>query len=139
MPGDSINFTFERIVIVDDTAITRFLTRAVLELHNLAKSLIEFDSAVSALHYLENTESSTAMPELILLDINMPIMSGLEFLEQFSFLSEERKLNTMIVVLSSSLDQNECATAISHPHVRLFIRKPLTSDTMNLLAALKYV
>jgi CheY-like chemotaxis protein len=70
---DSNNFNFEKVMVVDDAEIDRFLAKKVLTKHAFAREVLPLESAMNALDYLsENQENRDALPDLIFLDINMP-------------------------------------------------------------------
>ena len=86
---------------------------------NKNKRVIQFDSPVKALEYLKGN-----VPDLILLDLNMPEMDGWVFLS----LLEERKIDVDVVIISSTIDPSERARAHDFKSVKDFLTKPLTYD-----------
>ena len=72
---------------------------------------------------------SDTLPDLILLDINMPVMNGWEFLE----ISNKHEISIDIHMLSSSQDPSEEEMSLVYPQVKSFVRKPLDSDKFNLI------
>jgi response regulator RpfG family c-di-GMP phosphodiesterase len=69
-------------------------------------------------------------PTVLFLDINMPKLTGWEFLEKYEALSDEVKTNTNIYMLSSSLDRRDKARATTNKYVQGFIAKPLDFETI---------
>lgn len=128
---DSNNFNFEKVMVVDDAEIDRFLAKKVLTKHAFAKEVLPLDSATNALNYLsENQENREALPDLIFLDINMPKMNGFDFLEEYKKLPEAVKKKCIIVMLSSSLLPEDRELAMNNPYVCQFLNKPLTGDKL---------
>ncbi|MCF6405040.1 response regulator [Chitinophaga filiformis] len=128
---DSNNFNFEKVMVVDDAEIDRFLAKKVLTKHAFAREVLPLDSATDALSYLEeNQENKDALPDLIFLDINMPKMNGFDFLEEYKKLPEAVKKKCIIVMLSSSLLPEDRELAMNNPYVCQFLNKPLTGDKL---------
>jgi CheY-like chemotaxis protein len=84
------------VLIIDDDEISNFVTRKTLECYELVNKTTEFDNPIEALNFLKTTKNQ---PDIILLDIKMPVMSGFQFIEEFNKLNS----NSKIIILSSSV------------------------------------
>jgi CheY-like chemotaxis protein len=128
---------FRKVLLVDDDPTTNFLNRLVLEELRVAEQVVEKDNGLTALEYVKSNcindnASRAGCPDLILLDINMPVMSGPEFLAELSKIEQADKIVTKVVVLSSSSllkDQN----LIGNFQVVDFIQKPLTEEKVDFI------
>jgi len=110
------------VMLVDDDRITNFISKRIVEDVMPEAILHVFLSPVEALQFI--TDDPQHRPELILLDINMPEMSGFEFIRAFQALNFSAK----IFVLSSSVESEEINEILAFPEVYGYICKPLTRD-----------
>src|SRR5690348_6219281 len=102
MMADKINY--KKVMVVDDELADRIMARKVMTRYAFAEEVIVLESAVDALEYLSDPATDPEqLPGLIFLDINMPEMTGFEFLDEYNKLPEPIKQRCIIVMLSSSL------------------------------------
>ena len=122
---------YKKVYIVDDDEISIFLTEAVLESDNFAAECEGFQDARHALHnLLENAGGRciSCLPEVVFLDLNMPFISGWDFLEALAPVEETIKEYCRIYILTSSVDEQERMRAASSNLVAGFLQKPLEDE-----------
>lgn len=129
---------FDQILCVDDDPVTLMLVKILISKALITKEIITARNGWEAIKYFQkiiaNPETITTYPKLILLDINMPIMDGWEFLD--SFIKTDLYSifnNTKIVVVSSSIDPLDIEKSKSYPIVIDFLTKPMTKEKINLI------
>ncbi len=115
---------FYAIILVDDDPINNLINKRLISKLNVAEQVEEFLEAEKALKRIEKLSSNEQT--LILLDINMPVMNGWDFLNEYLKVFEKRK--DKIIMLSSSIDFQDRQKAKQYNCVEGFIEKPLTPD-----------
>jgi len=97
------------VLLLDDNAATNFINRKFVRMAGCTEKIVDFQSGDTALEYLKMNKE--VLPDLIFLDINMPIMNAWEFLEEFQNLIEKKEERPAVVLLSTSLspiDRKSC-------------------------------
>lgn len=117
---------YSTCLVIDDNYIDNLVTRRLLEICNFAKSIILNESPTDAIESLRN---GTVVPDVIFLDIRMPIMDGFEFMQEFEKLDISKK-NIKIYLLSSSLDPADVQRSSDNGYITQLIHKPLTRQIL---------
>ncbi len=113
-----------KCLLIDDNPIDLMVNEKVLSTCFADLEITKVLSGGEALKYLGKAES---LPEIILLDINMPEMNGFEFLEEYKRLFKNNS-STKIYILSSSIDPTDINKANEEKEVKDFMRKPLNVE-----------
>ncbi len=124
------------VLLIDDNDTDNFISRRVIELTEFAERVIVKSSGQQALDYLqENAQSPSEIPDLIFLDINMPIMDGFMFLYEFETLPPKIQQKPKVIILSSSEDRRDVDKIITNKAVIKYITKPLTQDDLEAIGS----
>jgi CheY-like chemotaxis protein len=117
----------KNVMLVDDDDTYQFLCGKIISDSGITENVIPCMSGEDALSYLKQKKGP--VPELILLDINMPGMNGWDFLEEFKILPPELKTGLIIAMHSSSIFPEDKIKAGGYKEVADFIEKPLTTKS----------
>ena len=116
-------------MLIDDDPITSLLLERVNALAGFSDEVTTFYSAVDALDCLRQCDETSA-PEIIFLDICMPIVSGWQFLKKFKALENKHLANTSVYMLTTSSAQSDMNRAKKFDSVVDYVVKPLTVDRL---------
>lgn len=111
--------------IIDDDNIYVSLIKKIIKAKNLCSELLIFNNGQQSMTYFEENTDNNKIPEIIFLDLNMPVMDGWEFLEKFSEIKDELKKEIKLYVVSSSINPSDVNRAKSSPSVQDYLVKPV--------------
>lgn len=116
------------IMIIDDNEFDCYITSKLINSYDDTIDIMEFNSSVTALQYLQEFQNDTKkLPNLIFLDIYMPLMDGFEFIEHFNQFSKVLTDYTKICIVSSTIDDYYINKAKLDANV-LFTSKPISKE-----------
>lgn len=128
------------ILCVDDDPITLMLCKMVISKASFANEIITAQNGEEALNYFDDIKLNnlgneiSRYPQLIFLDLNMPVMGGWEFLDMFSKHDYPKLFkNCKVIVLSSTIDPADINKAKTYPMVYDFMSKPITKEMLESL------
>lgn len=121
----------DTLLLVDDDDTYQFIMERTLANLSFIRSLKIFSNGKEAIDFLEsNLEDMDKIPDVILLDLAMPIMDGWGFLENYLLLKPRIGKKIIIYVVTSSIDPMDLERARSISEVTDFVVKPLTKDKL---------
>lgn len=119
------------VAIIDDDEVYTFVTSKLIEMNNLADKVITFKDGEEGLEFLKNNKSiADDLPDFILVDINMPIMDGFQFIEAFAPLKDKLSKNITIYMVSSSVDERDIEKVKTLTQVSGYLIKPMDDKTL---------
>jgi CheY-like chemotaxis protein len=136
---DNAQKKYYAVMLVDDNEIDNLINQKMIEAANICEHIFIHSGAKSAIEFLKNIEKlargpvSMYLPEIIFLDIDMPLMDGFQFLDEFERLSDSIKAHCKVVMLTSSLNPQDMNKAKKNQYVLKYINKPLTQENLKKL------
>lgn len=119
--------------LIDDDELCNYLTANILQSNDFCHEVKSFTNAQEALAELEISVEKGAFPDLIFLDLNMPILDGWGFLKAYRNFPEGVKENCSLFILSSSVDEGDINKSKLYEDVRDFISKPLNKMSLEVI------
>jgi len=120
------------ILLIDDDAVTNYLNQILLEELQVAKEIAICTNGEKALKYLLTVCKSNQSPELILLDLNMPVLDGFGFLEKYKQAHLNEVCKSTIAVLSSSSNPRD-QEKVKQTGLAQYLIKPLSAEQLKAL------
>lgn len=122
-------------LLIEDDPTAVFLTKRLFHHEGMPGELTTFLSPVAGLNFIREQVAAGAPPEVILLDLNMPILSGWDVLAALEPLHEHLLGRCLVYILTSSLATSDMLRAEASPLVTGFIHKPLDRNELQAIRA----
>ena len=117
-----------KIMFVDDNEFDCYITSKIINNVDEKIDIMEFNSSLTAIQFLEEFQNSPdKLPDLIFLDIYMPLLDGFGFIDKFNLLSDVLKNHTKICILSTTVDDLYIHKAKLNSSI-LYSSKPITNE-----------
>lgn len=118
------------IAVVDDDAVYRRTVQRLLQSTELIENVLTFENGHFILDYLQNEENEQQLPDIILLDINMPQMNGWAFLDAYEKLKPKLSKSIRIYMVSSSSNKEDIDKTKTYTCVASYIFKPFSKKDL---------
>jgi CheY-like chemotaxis protein len=126
----------DSILFIDDDPITLMLCKMVIKKASFSNEIATSKNGEEALQYfntlkqIDSNGEFKKKPQLIFLDLNMPVMGGWEFLESFSTSDYADYNKTKVIILSSTIDPEDLEKSKKYPMVLDFLSKPISKEML---------
>jgi CheY-like chemotaxis protein len=111
--------------IVDDDDIFTYGFKKSAAIKNLFNKVLSFGDGREAIDYLKDPRNSNQLPDVLFVDINMPVMNGWEFIDAFAEIRSQLGKNITLYIISSSVDLDDIKRAKSNPVITDYLLKPI--------------
>lgn len=113
-------------LIIEDSEIDLFIIKDTLNDTDLFGDMVSFDTAEKAMEYLKQPENAGNLPDLLLLDLNLPYMNGFEFLDEMDYFFRDVETSSILIfMMTSSTEKRDYEKFEKYPTAREFIVKPV--------------
>jgi CheY-like chemotaxis protein len=116
-------------MLIDDDPVSNKIGQLFLRKHRWTAQVVAFEDGQQALQALR-TGGAPAMPDVILLDVGMPVYDGWDFLEEYEKLPREFTGRSLLYMLSSSINPPDIQKAAHYRTVKAYLTKPLTLEAL---------
>jgi CheY-like chemotaxis protein len=128
---------FEKVMIIDDNTTDLYVCSRMITKNNFGEKVLKYSVATDALKYLQdNQDHFSELPQIIFVDIYMPIMSGFEFMEAYNKLSAKLKNHCKVYIISSTIDSEDIVRSRTDINVVSFQVKPITKEFLDRIEAI---
>ena len=121
--------TINTVMLIDDDPVSNKISQLFMRKHQWSAQVITFEDGQLALQALQ-TGQTQAVPDVILLDVGMPVYDGWDFLEDYEKLPPERTGRSLLYMLSSSINPPDIQKAAHYRTVKAYLTKPLTLQAL---------
>ncbi len=125
---------YRAVMLIDDNEIDNLINQKMIEAASITESIYTHTGAKSAIEFLKNLEkmdmAEKVLPDVIFLDIDMPLMDGFQFLDEFENLSQLTRKKCRIAMLTSSINPQDFNRSKKYPNVKLYLNKPLSHESI---------
>ena len=119
------------VCIIDDDDIYKFTTSHLLKKTDLVNKIILFSNGLKAINFLKDEIGNKEnIPDILFLDVNMPVMDGWEFLEEYLLIKPMIPKTVAIYMVSSSVDEKDVLKAKSISTLSGYLVKPISSQNI---------
>lgn len=123
----------KKIAVIDDDEVFQLIIKKQIEMKNIECDILNFYNGQEAIDFFRSLEGGSvngSIPDLVMLDVNMPVKDGWGFLEDYAHISNDIKNKVSLYMVTSSVIQSDIDRAGDNEDIVGFVSKPLTNEKL---------
>jgi len=125
-----MSLAFPHFIVIDDSQLDCFIAEKIIQNTGTYSSIKSYTQATDALESIKSSGVKNDAITIIVLDIQMPLMNGFQFVEAFEQLPKEIQSGYAIFLFSSSINENDKNRMENYPSIKRFYGKPISKETV---------
>ncbi len=126
-----------RVLLVDDDRIFLMICEKLIRMTNFSSQIHICMNGKEAIdHLYSKSDQKDSLPEVILLDINMPILNGWDFLDEYINFAQSNNVDIPVIIISSTVHSIDTEKAQNYDCIKGFFTKPLSLEDMEAMKAI---
>jgi CheY-like chemotaxis protein len=120
-----------KVIVLDDDKIQHFIIKKMLAKNEKFNDTIYTDNGKSVLNFLiDHKREESVLPQLLFIDINMPVMNGWRFLDHLASIYTDLKRPPLVYIISSSIDPRDIKRSHKYSFIQSYLIKPISFKTL---------
>lgn len=128
-----MNNTIQTVWIIDNDEIYKYAFRKFVKMKGLCSDIVDFGNGKDAIDFLTDQTSGDKLPDVIFLDIDMPVMDGWEFVKAFEHIKPRLPKRIPIFMVTSSIDYADIVKVQNHSAITDYIIKPVNAQQFSFI------
>lgn len=128
------------ILLIDDEDINLFILQNLLRLSGIKAEIVFFNTSMKGINHLQGLiNRGEKFPDLILLDIEMPVLNGWDFLDMYKQFDKTYTYDCKVIIFTTSIIEQDMIKAKSYEEVEDFVNKPMTIEMLKTIQQAHFV
>ncbi|UXP30556.1 response regulator [Reichenbachiella agarivorans] len=121
----------KKVAVIDDDQVFQLIIKKQIEMKNFDCEILNFYNGQEAFDFFKaNVGEDDKLPDLVMLDVNMPVKNGWDFLQDYQTLPVEMRKKISLYMVTSSVIQSDIDKANDNENIISFVSKPITNDKL---------
>lgn len=121
----------KKVAVIDDDQVFQLIIKKQIEMKEIQCEIMSFYNGQEAIEFFEaNVDAEEKWPDLVMLDVNMPVKNGWDFLEDYKFLPQDLRGKVKLYMVTSSVIQSDIDRANGNENITSFVSKPITNEKL---------
>ncbi|MGL1887976.1 MAG: response regulator [Reichenbachiella sp.] len=123
--------SIKKVAVIDDDQVFQLIIKKQIEMKQIKCDILSFYNGQEAFDFFKSkVDSPDELPDLVMLDVNMPVKNGWDFLEDYQSLPQELRSKIKLYMVTSSVIQSDIDRANGNENITSFVSKPITNEKL---------